>query len=316
MSTEAHRSFDCFGGTATIHVRGTSSASGEEAADQARLTLLDAHRRLSRFLDESELTRLNRDPRVEVPATLMLRLLAGAVATAGSRSGGLVDATLLGSLERAGYRHSLGDRRSLSLAEALSSRAERAPAKPHPARLWRSIGVDEAGGTIIRPPGVRIDSGGIAKGLVADLVAATLREHRTYAVDCCGDIRIGGSAGQERKVRVDDPFGGGPVHELTLRDGAVATSGISRRCWVGPDGGAAHHILDPASGEPAFTGLVQATALAPSALLAEVYAKAALLSGPEHATKWLPHGGVVVRDGGEVDVVGAERPLQQLAVAA
>ncbi len=315
MSSEAHRSFECFGGTATVHVRGADTGSGEVAADEARSHLLDAHRRLSRFCEESELTRLNCDPRDEVPAGLLLRQLAAAVATAGSRSGGLVDATLLDNIERAGYRHSLEGPGPFSLAEALSSRPQRAPAQPHPSRLWRSIEIDEDVGTIIRPPGVRIDSGGIAKGLVADLVGDALREHRTYAVDCCGDIRIGGCAGQERTVRVDDPFGGDPVHELRLRDGAVATSGIGRRCWVGADGAAAHHILDPRSGEPAFTGVVQVTALAPSALLAEVYAKAALLSGPEHAAEWLPHGGVVIHDDRSVDVVAAERSLGQLAVA-
>jgi thiamine biosynthesis lipoprotein len=315
LRSEAHRSFECFGGTATIHVRGTSAVSGEQAADAARSQLLDAHRRLSRFREESELTRLNRDPRSEVPATLLLRRLAAAVAAAGSRSGGLVDATLLGDLERAGYRHSLEGPGPFSLAEALSRHPRRAPAQPHPSRLWRSIGTDEGRGTIVRPPGVRIDSGGIAKGLVADLVGDALRRHRTYAVDCCGDIRIGGCAGQERTVRVEDPFGGDLVHELKLRDGAVATSGIGRRCWVGADGGAAHHILDPCSGEPAFTGVVQATALAPTALLAEIHAKAALLSGPEHAAEWLPHGGVVIRDDGRVDVVAAERSPGQLAVA-
>jgi thiamine biosynthesis lipoprotein len=315
VSTEAHRSFDCFGGTATIHVRATSTAGGEQAAELARATLLDAHRRLSRFNDGSELRRLNDDPRWEVPATPLLQALADAVRSAGSRSGGLVDATLLDSIERAGYRASLNGEPSLTLSEALASRPERAPGQPHPDRLWRSIGVDETDGTVIRPPGVKIDSGGIAKGLLADLVAAELREHRTYAVDCCGDIRIGGSAGQERLVQVDDPFGDGPVHELMLRYGAVATSGIGRRCWVGADGVAAHHILDPARGEPAFTGIVQATALAPTALLAEVYAKAALLSGPDRAAEWLPHGGVVIRDNKEVEVVAAERPLAPLAVA-
>jgi len=316
VSTEAHRSFGCFGGTATIHVRAVSTAAGEKAADLARTRLLDAHRRLSRFSNESELTRLNNDPRWKVPATPLMRALADAVRSAGSRSAGLVDATLLDSIERAGYRDSLDGKPSISLPEALASRAERAPGTPHPDRLWRSISVDEAGGTVIRPPGVKIDSGGIAKGLVTDLLAEELRGHQTYAVDCCGDIRIGGCYGLKRRVRVDDPFGGGPMHELKLRDGAVATSGIGRRCWVAPDGAAAHHILDPASGKPAFTGIVQATALAPSALLAEVYAKAALLAGPKRAGEWLPHGGVVVRDSGEVDVIAAKQPLTELAAAA
>jgi thiamine biosynthesis lipoprotein len=312
---EAHRRFECFGGIATIHVRAASAAVGEKAADLAQSRLLDAHRRLSRFSDESELTRLNDDLRWEVPATPLMRALADAVRSAGSRSGGLVDATLLDDIERAGYRDSLDGESSISLPEALASRVERAPGTPHPDRLWHSIGVNDAEGTVIRPPGVKIDSGGIAKGLIADLAAEELHGHRTYAVDCCGDIRIGGCGGLERRVRVDNPFGGGAVHELKLRDGAVATSGIGRRCWVAADGGGAHHILDPASGEPAFTGIVQATALAPTAQLAEIYAKAALLAGPRRAGEWLPHGGLVLRDGGEVDVIAAEQPLAELAVA-
>ena len=96
----------------------------------------------------------------------------------------------------------------------------------------------------------------------------------------------------------------------------MATSGIGRRCWVGPDGKPAHHILDPSTGEPAFTGIVQATALAPSAFLAETYAKAALLSGPEHVAEWLPYGGIVVCDNGEVGFLDGDRPLAELAVVA
>ena len=104
MSTEAHRRFECFGGTATIHIRAASTAAGEKASDLARTRLLDAHRRLSRFSDESELTRLNDDPSWEVPATPLMRALADAVRSAGSRSGGLVDATLLDPIERAAWK--------------------------------------------------------------------------------------------------------------------------------------------------------------------------------------------------------------------
>jgi FAD:protein FMN transferase len=43
---------------------------------------------------------------------------------------------------------------------------------------------------------------------------------------------------------------------------------------------------------------VQATAVAPTALEAEVRAKAALLSGPAGAAAWLPDGGVLVLDDG------------------
>ena len=55
--------------------------------------------------------------------------------------------------------------------------------------------------------------------------------------------------------------------------------------------------------ESAVTGTVQATALAPTALEAEIRAKAALLSGPAAAPAWLPHGGVVVLDDQSLQVV-------------
>jgi thiamine biosynthesis lipoprotein len=116
-------------------------------------------------------------------------------------------------------------------------------------------------------------------------------------------------------VRVDDPFGGEPIHELRLGEGAAATSGVGRRCWPGPDGRPTHHLLDPSSGEPAFTGIVQATALARTALLAETRAKAALLSGPGGAASWLPEGGVLVHDDGESEVVPAGRTQQPRLVA-
>ena len=66
------------------------------------------------------------------------------------------------------------------------------------------------------------------------------------------------------------------------------------------DGRPAHHLLDPRTGAPAFTGIVQATALAPTAAQAEVLAKAAVLSGPR-ASEWLRHGGVVVTDDGRYE---------------
>jgi thiamine biosynthesis lipoprotein len=74
----------------------------------------------------------------------------------------------------------------------------------------------------------------------------------------------------------------------------------------------AHHLLDPATGRPAFTGVVQVTALAPSALAAEIKAKAALLSGPDRAHVWLAQGGVVVFDDGTHEVI-APPPAVELS---
>jgi FAD:protein FMN transferase len=164
--------------------------------------------------------------------------------------------------------------------------------------------VETAGGALVRrPPGVAIDSGGLAKGLCADLLAAALAGRPSYGIDCAGDLRIGGAAGLPRTVHVTSPLDGRPLHALQVTSGGVATSGIARRAWLDARGRPAHHLLDPATGRPAYTGLLQVTALAPTALAAEVRAKAALLAGPDGAHAWLPDGGVAVHEDGRHEVL-------------
>ncbi|HWA55335.1 MAG TPA: FAD:protein FMN transferase [Solirubrobacterales bacterium] len=308
--SEARRTFECFGGVVTIAVLGPASMEPGRAAASAEAKLLAAHRQLSRFLPGSELSRLNRDPRARVPASPLLVELASAAREAGELTAGLVDATLLREIEAAGYRDSMQGRPE---ADQAAQPAASIPAAPRSAGAWAEISVDRQAWTIERPPGIGIDSGGIAKGLLADEAGAALAGFPAYAVDCCGDVRIGGTAGRRRPVLIEDPFGGEPIHTFQMGDGGVATSGITRRSWKGAGGAPAHHLLDPATGEPAFTGVVQATALAPSAFLADVHAKWALLSGPELGPSRLPHGGVLVLADGSVETVAARAPIETAA---
>ena len=309
--SEARRTFECFGGLVGISVLGPESMEPEGAAVAAEARLLTAHRQLSRFLPASELSRLNRDPRARVPADPLLLRLASAAREAGELTDGLVDATLLREIEAAGYRDSMQGRPSAPRGTAEPESVM--PARPRPARSWTKLSVDWQGGAIERPPGVEIDSGGVAKGLLADEIAASLSRFPAYAVDCCGDVRIGGTAGRRRPIQIEDPFGGEPICSLEVSDGGVATSGITRRSWEGPGGAPAHHLLDPATGEPAFTGVVQATALAPSAFLADAHAKWALLSGPELAPSRLPYGGVLVFANTRIKAVAPRTPIETTA---
>jgi FAD:protein FMN transferase len=289
--------FACFGSRCTVLVSGVDATrSASAAALQARHTLERWHEQFSRFLPDSELSRLNEDPRREVPVSPLMARLVAAIGAAGRLSDGLVDGTLVGPLQAAGYEHDLGEQ--LALSRALELAPPRKPASANPARGWRELDVDLRSGIVTRPPGLQIDSGGLAKGLFADVLAARLARHRSFAVDCAGDIAIGGRAGVARRVEVESPLDGSVLHTFEVRAGGVATSGIARRSWLDEHGRPAHHLLDPASGRPAFTGIVQATALAPSALEAEIRAKSALLAGPRAACAQLPHGGVVVLDSG------------------
>ena len=221
----------------------------------------------------------------------MARLIE-TVREAAEATHGLVDATLLG--RDRGRRLRQRPPGTAAAAARAAPQRRTLPRRPEPLfALARDRG-RRLGDPRARP-GVRFDSGGLAKGLFADLLAERLQDHRSFAVDCGGDLRF---TGPPRRLEVADPFGGKPVHVFELETAAVATSGVGRRSWLGPDGRPAHHLLDPATGRPAFTGVVQATALAPTTVEAEWRAKAAVLSGPDGAARWLEHGGVVVLDDG------------------
>jgi thiamine biosynthesis lipoprotein len=306
-AAEHRDTFACFGSECAVIVAGGAGPDdGPAALALARRRLLGWHQQFSRFEPASELSLLNADARPTVPVSPLMRRILDAAARAAGDTDGLVDPTLGAQIERAGYgQHFEGP--GLELSRLMALAPPRAPAHPNPARAWRRLTVDRRGGTVTRPPGLRIDPGGIAKGVFADELGALLAGFDAYVVDCAGDIRIGGRAGTPREVGVASPFGEGTVHALQIAAGAVATSGIGRRSWLTGAGDPAHHLLDPSTGAPAFTGVVQATALAPTATEAEMRSQAAVLSGPAGARRWLIHGGVVVLDDGRVHVVAARR---------
>ncbi len=201
-----------------------------------------------------------------------------------------------------------GSRRARRSREALAEAPPRQPAAPRsggslaPGRRRRR-GRDDL------PParGCGFDTGGAGKGLAADLVAAELRGYSRFIVDCGGDIRIGGADAlvNPYEVFVEHPLTGERAHVLRLGIGGVATSGLNVRIWRDAEGRFAHHLLDPASGKPAWTGLVGVTALGDTAVEAETLSKAALLSGPERGREVLAeHGGLLVHDSGRVEPVG------------
>jgi thiamine biosynthesis lipoprotein len=148
----------------------------------------------------------------------------------------------------------------------------------HPSRpcgRWREVEVRP--GAILLPAGVGLDLGGIAKGWTADLAAeAAVDEGLAWSlVSAGGDLRIAGEA-PAIDVRIEDP--GAPSNTaamLRLATGALASSSTMRRAW-GPD---LHHIVDPSTGVPTDSPIVQATVWAPTCAEAEALATWALLTG-------------------------------------
>jgi thiamine biosynthesis lipoprotein len=299
---EQRDTFACFGSSCTVIVADATEADAAAALATARRRLEGWHEQFSRFRPDSELTRLNRDPAETVPVSPLMRRVVEACVQAARATDGLVDPTLLTQIEQSGYRsHYEGP--GVPLPVALAMAPARRPARPSPEANWRLVSTDRRTSSVTRPPGVEVDPGGIAKGVFADELAALLAGHDAFVVDCGGDLRLGGCYAPAREVHVASPFEDAVVHTFTLRSGAVATSGIGRRSWIDADGHVAHHLLDPGTGRPAYTGIVQATALAPTVTEAEMLSKAALLRGPAGAGEVLVHGGAFVLDDGDYVVL-------------
>jgi FAD:protein FMN transferase len=313
-SGEHERRVEVFGTDVRILIGAAAGSDGHPpglAALELEAFLRDMQRRLTRFDAASELSKLNADPAERCHVSPLLALAIDAGLWAAEQTGGLVDPTLTGELERAGYARTRAGLAPGPLREALRAAPPRRPARPRARAAWREIDVDVARGIVCRPPGIRFDTGGTGKGLAADLCAERLGGQDTFVVDAGGDLRIGGAGTVRRPVDVEHPFRAEPAHTFRVASGAVATSGLASRLWRG-NAGFAHHLLDPSTGEPAWTGVVQATALAATALEAETIAKAALLSGPERGAALLAdQGGVLVLDDGEVVRCGLLEEDQQ-----
>lgn len=280
--------------------------AGSEGAAEAALWsevrfLKDAESLLSRFLSDSEISRLNRgcsSPRRVAPLTFAA---IRAALDAAAASGGLFDPTVYRALLAAGY-----DR---SFSELGRGERPRPAATPWQAGRWREVRLDEPAQTVTLPAGVGLDLGGIAKGWLADQVAERLQAFGPALIDLGGDIAVRGLRPDAPSWAIDVD---GSTHELlgTVRLAGrqgIATSGVTRRRWQ-TAAGERHHLIDPRTGAPALTDLLSVTVVAPTAAEAEVAAKGVLLLGSELgrvALTLAPElAGLLVRRDGRVIVAG------------
>ena len=249
-------------------------------------------RDLSRFRPDSELCRLNADPRQEVPASPLLHAAISAGLLAAELTGGLVDPTLVAQLEANGYDRTRRSSRARARAGPRQRAPER-PAAPDPDEPWRRSRSPTTA-SAARPA-----SGSTRAGPARASPPTCWRRARgPLGVDCGGDLRVGGA--HDVEVRA-------PAHRTPASTPCTSTGRRGRHLGHrhAPLACARRHaappLLDPSTGAPAWTGLISVTALAPTALVAEALAKAALLSGPRGAARWLTrYGGLLVTDDGDV----------------
>lgn len=312
-------------------------AAANASADACMAWFDEVDCRLSRFKPKSELSRLNAaEARWFAGSALLFEAVACALRAAQS-SGGLFDPTLLRQIEALGY-----DRDFAQIAHREVLGQEPAPLAPvPPASLagWRGIELDSTRRRIRLRDGAQLDLGGIAKGWAADVVLNRFCEDFPGAlINVGGDLRVRGGPepGVAWSVGIHDPrdeaAGTDPdaplrnVATITLSRGGLATSGALKRWWL-RGGQRQHHLLDPRTGQPIplwIDGsssrqegddrresgvrplIATATALAPTAVRAEVAAKVALLRGFPEALRrveaaWERYGAIGPADDPDAD---------------
>ena len=200
---------------------------------------------LSRTVDTSEVSRLNRDGSAvwdEDGAQLLSWALQHSQETDGA-----FDITIAPLVELWG----------------ITSDSPRVPSQEEIDALLPLVGsthIHQNGADVTLDEGCAIDLGGIAKGYASDCVAALFQ-----AADITGGCaNLGGNVyvcganpqGKAWTVAIQDPLKSDDYAcTLSLSDAFVVTSGGYQRNFTAPDGTVYQHIIDPKTGYPAVSDL-------------------------------------------------------------
>ena len=233
---------------------------------------------LSRFLPESELSRLNSHAGEPVVVSDLLYTVLSKAIAAAQASGGVYDPTLLGQMVQLGYDRSF-DKLPSSLPESTL--------QVEPGGGWNGIQINNSHRLVRLPAGVGLDFGGIAKGMAVDAALLRLQSMGidSALVNAGGDLAVLGLPPAEGQWQITVP-GKETFWSIPLRRGAIATSGIARRHWQ-QGKRQRHHLLDPRTGEPAQTDLWSVTVVADRCEQVEVAAKVAFVLGSKEGATFL-----------------------------
>ena len=274
-------------------------ASAERALDEAETALRSVEAKMSAWLSDSEISRLNASAAgQEVPLSPETLDVLQTAKRAATQTQGAFDVTCRPLIElwrAAGQQGRLPTESECNAARAASH--------------WKLIELTDTG-CVKRAGAARVDLGGIAKGYAIDRAIRVLEQAGVDGalVDVGGDVACFGrqASGRDWSVDVKNPFGPGSLAQLHLSGGAVATSGTYAR-YHEIAGKRYSQIIDPRTGRPAEAA-ESVTVAAPSAMVADVWATALSVLGPEGFRHLPPDVEALV-------VIGSADDYQMLATA-
>ena len=223
----------------------------------------------SRYIPTSELMQINNNPESMIQVSDATLRLVNEMKNGFEVTQGIFSGNILGELIDLGFANSRINPENVTNWQARAKSV---------ADL-SDVEIDLQNKSVSVPSGVALDSGGIGKGLAADLMSdyAMQLGAMGIAVFAGGDVAVKGMAPDAAgwKVNISDPGGVDKfIDTISLSRGGLATS--SPMGWRIKD---AHHIIDPRTHKSSDSDVLQATIIAQNASQAEVLAKMCVILG-------------------------------------
>ncbi|WKY46733.1 FAD:protein FMN transferase [Eubacteriaceae bacterium ES3] len=151
---------------------------------------------------------------------------------------------------------------------------------------YQKLFLNETDKTVyLEEAGMAVNFGAIAKGYIADEIMGMLRNEGVQhaLIDLGGNILVmgGKTDSQPFGIGVEDPLnpGQGYIGVISISDGSVVTSGNYQRYFTDSSGVRYHHILDPDTGYPADSGVIQVSVIAEKSIDADALSTTLFLLG-------------------------------------
>ncbi len=138
--------------------------------------------------------------------------------------------------------------------------------------------------------GMKIDLGGIAKGYTSSRIVEIFKENGITSgmINLGGNVQVLGSKtdGSDWRVAIQSPENESDyLGILSIKDKAVITSGGYER-YFEENGETYHHIIDPATGYPADSGLISVTIVSEDGTLADGLSTSLYIMGKNKAIEF------------------------------
>ncbi len=254
----------------------------EEAIDSAMIELTRLENKLSRYIEDSEISRINQSAgrqESEISAETM-ELLSLAIRLSVITQG-LFDVTIGPLVDLWDYKHShhVPEKSKILTALSLVNYCD----------LRLNLQEKKAG---LNKTGQSIDLGGIGKGYASDRCIEILKEKGISSafVNIGGNVSTLGNKpdGSLWSVGIRHPRQKGCLlGAVKLTDKAVVTSGDYERYFIDQEGKRRHHILNPNTGYPSESVLISATVIADRGMIADALSTAIFMAGIEKGIGYL-----------------------------